>query len=334
MTGPGMTNPADPGGMTPPGAASAPTRSGLSRVPWQALLLVAGGIWGCSFLFMKLGLQSFTPIQVGFGRLAIGAATLLLLCRVTGTRLPRGPIWRHLAVTGLLFGSIPFVLFAYGETRVSSILAGIINAATPLTTLAATLVAFREERPTPDRMAGLLVGFAGILVVLGAWNGIGGGELPGVLACVGAIVCYGIAYPYSRRHIIPAGPGPLAIATGQVVMSAALLVPVAAGEVLLGGGAIRLPIAIDTALGMLALGALGSGVAYALNTQVIAVVGAAVASSVTYVTPFVAVVAGVLFLAEPVSANEPAGALVVLLGVAIAQGRIRRPRRAPVSAAA
>lgn len=314
--------------------APAPVHAGtLSRVPWPALLLAAGAIWGCSFLFMKLGLQSFTPIQVGFGRLVIGALTLLVLCRVTGTRLPRGEAWRHLAVTGLLLGSVPFVLFAYGETRVSSILAGIINAATPLTTLAVMLVAFPEERPTRDRIAGLLVGFAGILVVLGAWNGIGGGELPGVLACVAAITCYGIALPYNRRHLSRTGEGPLALATGQVVMSALLLVPVATGEVLLGGGQVLLPIALDTAVGMLALGALGSGVAYVLNQQVIAVAGASVASSVTYITPLVAVVAGVAFLAEPVSANEPLGAMVVLLGVAIAQGRIRLARRPQPEAA-
>lgn len=215
--------------------------SGLARAPWPALLLAAGAIWGCSFLFMKLGLQSFTPIQVGFGRLVLGALTLLAVCRLSGTRLPRRRTWRHLAVTGLLFGSIPFVLFAYGETQVSSVLAGIINAATPLTTLAVTLLAFPEERPTRGRILGLLIGFAGILVVLGAWNGIGAGELPGVLACVGAITCYGIGFPYNRRHLSATGDGPLAIATGQVVMSALLLVPVAAGEVLLGGGHVHPP---------------------------------------------------------------------------------------------
>lgn len=314
---------------------TAPHAGTLSRVPWPALLLAAGGIWGCSFLFMKLGLQSFTPIQVGFGRLAIGALTLLLLCRLTGTRLPRGEAWRHLAITGLFLGSIPFTLFAFGETQVSSILAGIINAATPLSTLAVMLVAFPEERPTRDRIVGLLVGFAGILVVLGAWNGIGEGQLPGVAACVGAITCYGIALPYNRRHLSRSGEGPLALATGQVVMSALLLVPVAAGEVLLGGGRVVLPIAPDTALGMLALGALGSGVAYVLNQQVIAVAGASVASSVTYITPLVAVVAGVALLGERLTLNEPIGALVVLLGVAIAQGRLRlvRSTRAPTTAA-
>jgi drug/metabolite transporter (DMT)-like permease len=109
-------------------------RSSRAR-PWQVSFLALGAIWGCSFLFIKLGLQSLTPVQVAFGRVAIGAITLLGIARLTRTALPRSArTWRHLSVTALLFCSLPFTLFAFGETHVSSILAGIINAATPLTT--------------------------------------------------------------------------------------------------------------------------------------------------------------------------------------------------------
>ena len=302
----------------------------VRSAPWQVWFVAIGVIWGCSFLFIKLGLESFTPVQVAFGRLAIGALTLLLLARATGTPLPRRrSTWGHLAVLALLFCSIPFTLFAWGETQVSSIVAGIVNSFTPLMVLAVVLVAFPEQRPGPERAVGLGVGFAGVVVVLAPWNGLGGGSLLGVLACLGAVLCYGIGFPYLRRYVVPTGEPPIAIATGQVLLGALFLVPVVVVTALAGQGGITTPISSATVLGMLALGALGSGIAYAVNTRIVILAGATVASSVTYITPVVAVVAGAFVLAEPLSWNEPLGALVVLLGVAISQGRIRvaRPMR-------
>jgi drug/metabolite transporter (DMT)-like permease len=303
----------------------------LRAAPWQLWFLALGVIWGCSFLFIKLGLQSLSPFQVAFGRVLIGAITLQLVARATGTRLPRGRrAWGHLAVVGLLFCSIPFTLFAYGETQVSSILAGIINATTPLMTLLVALAAFPEQRPPRDRIAGLGVGFAGVLIVVGAWNGLGGGELLGVLACLGATLCYGIAWLYTRRHLAGMPEGPIAVATAQVGMGALFLLPVVVVASVAEGGGVRLPVSPDTVLGMLALGALGSGFAYVLSNHLVIEAGATVASSVTYLTPLVAVVAGSLFLAEPLAWYQPVGGAVVLLGVAITQGRIRLPaQRAP-----
>lgn len=306
----------------------------LRSAPWQLSFLLLGAIWGCSFLFIKLGLQSFTPVQVAFGRLAIGAVVLLVVARLTGTRLPlRRETWRHLAVVALLFCSIPFTLFAFGETQVSSILAGIINAVTPLAVLVVTLVAFPEERPTRERMIGLAVGFAGVLVVIGAWNGLGAGELLGVLACAGAVLCYGIAYPYTRRNLAGTGESPLAIATGQVALGALFLLPIVVLTGVLGAGTVVTPVAVDTVIGMVALGALGSGIAYVLSTQIVIAAGASVASSVTYIVPLFAVAAGSLVLSEPLAWYQPVGGAIVLLGVAISQGRIRIPGRWRVGAA-
>lgn len=300
----------------------------IRDLPWQVSFLALGAIWGCSFLFIKLGLQSLTPVDVAFGRLAIGAAVLLVLARLTGTPLPRArSTWRHLTVVALLFCSIPFTLFAYGETHVSSILAGIINSTTPLATLAVVLAAFPDEGVTRERIAGLVLGFAGVLVVLGAWEGLAGGELAGVLACAAAVCCYGIAFPYTRRHLVATGEGPIALATGQVLLGAVFLAPVVAVTTLLGAGGIATPIAASTIVGMLALGGLGSGIAYVLNTRIVMVAGGTVASSVTYITPLVAVIVGVAFLGEPLSWHEPVGGLIVLLGVAVAQGRVRLPAR-------
>jgi len=299
-------------------------------VPWQLLFLALGLIWGCSFLFIKLGLQSFTPVQVAFGRLTIGATTMLLISAATRTPLPRArSTWRHLCVTALLFCAIPWTLFAFGETHVPSILAGIINGATPLAALIVVMTAFPEERPSRERIAGLVVGFGGVLVVLGVWNGFEGGEIAGIVACVAAIACYGMAYPFSRRHLAGTGDGPIAIATGQMLLGTLVLLPVVVAEAALGLGSVRTPIATDTILGMLALGALGSGIAYVLNTTILFTAGGTIASAVTYVTPVVAVFVGVAFLGEALRWYEPVGTVVVLLGVAVTQGRIRLrvPRR-------
>ncbi len=304
----------------------------LRAAPWQLWFLALGAIWGCSFLFIKLGLQSFTPVQVAFGRVVIGAVVLQVVARATGTRFPRGwRTWRHLAVVGLLFCSIPFTLFAYGETQVSSILAGIINATTPLMALLVALAGFPEQRPGRDRMVGLGVGFAGVLVVVGAWNGLGGGELLGVLACAGATLCYGIAYLYTRRHLAALPEGPIAIATSQVSLGAVFLLPVVSVVTIADGGGVTTPLGLDTMLGMLALGAFGSGFAYVLSNHIVIEAGATVASSVTYITPLFAVTAGAFFLAEPLAWYQPVGGAIVLLGVAIAQGRIRLPGRPAAS---
>jgi drug/metabolite transporter (DMT)-like permease len=289
-----------------------------TRLPWQLAFLVLASIWGCSFLLIKLGLAGLNPIQVSFARVAIGAITLVLVSGLSRTRLPRSrTVWRHLFVMAVLMNVVPFILFSYGETHVSSILAGIINGATPLTTLAVILIAFPEEEPTRNRVVGLLIGFSGLLVVVGIWNGLGAGELTGILACIGAICGYGIAYPYGRRHVVGLSDGPISVATGQMLAATLMLLPLAA----LSGGTTG-PITSSVVLSMLALGALGTGIAYVLNYRIVAAAGATTASTVTYLTPLVAILVGFIFLNEPLSWNEPIGGLIVVLGVAVSQGRL------------
>jgi drug/metabolite transporter (DMT)-like permease len=254
--------------ITPGPGSSTPT-----RLPWQLAFVLVAAMWGCSFLFIKLGLAGLNPIQVAFARCAFGAITLVLLSRVSRTRLPRDrTTWRHLGVMAVLMNVIPFILFSYGETHVSSILAGIINGATPLTTLVVILLAFPEEEPTRSRVVGLLIGFAGLLVVVGVWNGLGAGELSGILACIGAICCYGVAFPYSRRHISGLADGPISVATGQMLLATLMLVPLTA----ISGGTTG-PITTSVVLSMVALGALGTGFAYVLNYRIVAAAGATTA---------------------------------------------------------
>lgn len=186
-------------------------------LPWQVSFVLLATTWGCSFWWIKLGLEYFSPVEVAFGRIALGALALLITCVVTKTHLPRRrSTWRHLAVVAILLNSVPFSLFAFGETHVSSIIAGLINAMTPLATLAVLLIAFPEETPTRERVIGLILGFLGVLVVLGVWDGLRNGQLIGTLACVGAVCCYGVAFPYARRHLSNDPEATLAKATGQV----------------------------------------------------------------------------------------------------------------------
>ena len=300
------------------------------RIPWQVLFLLLSAIWGCSFWWIKVGLEMLAPVQLAFVRLAVGAGALWLVAGLTRTRIPRNPsTWRHLFVVAMLMNAAPFTLFAIGEQHISSLLAGIINATTPLTTLAVILLAFPEEKPTAERVAGLLVGFVGTLVVVGIWQGLGSNELTGILACLGAVTGYGIAYPYVKRHLSGLPETGVGLATGQITCAAIVLLPFA-----VLAGPLPGPVAFGPVAAMLALGALGSGIAFALNYQIVREAGPSVASTVTYLTPLFAVVVGMAFLGEHVSWYEPVGGLVVVLGVAVAQGRLRGVLGVPARMAA
>ena len=170
---------------------------------WPAQLLLLALIWGASFMCIKVELDDgIAPVHVAFLRCALGAPTLLLILAITKDRLPRDrAFWGHVLVLGTLMNAAPFALFAYGETEVSSLLAGIFNALTPLMTLLFSIGLLPDEPPTREKVAGLLVGFLGVVVVLAPWRGLGAGSLLGALACIGAATCYGVGFPTMRRHL-------------------------------------------------------------------------------------------------------------------------------------
>ena len=289
------------------------------RSSWLPRYIALGIVWGCSFIFIKLGLEFLTPIGVAFGRCSLGALALLVISRIRKVSLPKDrKLWFHLWVVCLLLNVIPGILFALAETKVTSILAGIINAVTPLMTLLAIMIAFRNEKPKRSQVIGLLCGFTGVLVVLGAWRGLGVNPLGSVLALLLAVACYGISFPYMRTFVIPHQLRPEALATTQVSLAALTLLPL-----YLFDGIAKDVYRPGPVLAMLALGIFGSGIAYIWNFTIVTAAGSAIASSVTYVTPLVAVLVGVIFLNEPVLWNEPVGGLIVLLGAAIGQERIR-----------
>ncbi|MEN9687508.1 MAG: hypothetical protein RL381_520 [Actinomycetota bacterium] len=279
-------------------------------------------VWGCSFIFIKLGLEFLTPFGVAFGRCALGAATLLIIAKARGFSLPRDrTVLFHLWIVALLLNVIPGIFFALAETEVTSILAGIINAVTPLMTLIAIMVVNREEKPKAFQFIGLLLGFTGVLIVLGAWNGLGDNPLWAILVLLGAVSCYGISFPYTRRFVIPYKLRPESIVATQLTLGAITLLPL-----YLFDGIAKDEYRLGPLLGMLGLGVFGSGIAYLWNFRVMERAGSAIASSVTYLTPVVAVIVGVIFLNEKITWYEPVGACVVLLGAAIAQERIKISR--------
>ena len=285
---------------------------------WLGLYIALGIVWGCSFIFIKLGLEFLTPFGVAFGRCALGALALLIYLKIKGLSLVRDrKMIGHLWVVALLLNVIPGILFAWAETEVTSILAGIINAVTPLMTLIAIIVVSRNEKPTTPQVVGLLLGFLGVLTVLGAWKGLGDNPLWAILILLAAVTCYGFSFPYSRRFILPAQLKPEVMAATQVTLGAITLLPL-----FLFNGIAKNEYRLGPVLAMVALGVFGSGFAYIWNFTIMRDAGSAIASSVTYVTPVVAVAVGLIFLQEKLHWYEPVGALIVLLGAAIAQGRI------------
>ena len=287
---------------------------------WRTEFVILGATWGSSFLFIKVLAGHWPALWVAFGRVALGAATLLVLVRLRRERLAfERRLWGHLLITAVLFNAAPFTLYAFGEKYVPSVIAGLWNATTPLWVLAGSLAMLPEETPTPARILGLGVGFLGVVMLLGPWHGLGGSELKGHLACAGAAVCYGAGFLYTRRHLAGRAASGLALSAGQLICATAILavlVPFA--------GSPTSHIGLDGLGSLLALGMLGTGIAYVLNYAVVRAAGATVASTVTYLIPVFSTVLGVVVLGEQLSWNQPAGAAILLAGIAISQGLPRR----------
>ncbi|WP_229070044.1 DMT family transporter [Actinoplanes sp. DH11] len=292
---------------------------------WLPAFLALAVIWGTSFLLIKVGVRELHPIWLTFGRVAAGALTLLVVLAVTRDRLPRDArLWGHLVVIALVGVVLPFTLFGYGEQRVSSVLAGIWNAATPLVALPLAVLVFRAERMTVNRAAGIGLGFAGVMVVLGVWRGVGGSQLTGQLLCFAAAMCYAVAIPYQKRFVAGRTGSGVSLAAAQLLVALAQLA--VAAPLLAGAPPNPAGLSTQVILSVLALGALGTGLAFVLNFHVIRVAGVTASSSVTYLMPVVATVVGVTILREELHWNQPVGALVVLLGVAVSQGLLTRRR--------
>ncbi|MFJ5548897.1 DMT family transporter [Streptomyces sp. NPDC093225] len=286
---------------------------------WRIRFAVLAVVWGFSFLFMKVGTETYAPVQVSFGRVLFGSAVLCAALAVRRERLPRGlRTWGHLAVAAVLLNTLPFTLFAYSELTIPSSLAGICNATSPLWGMALSLVALSEDRPSRRRVAGLGIGFVGVLTVLGAWSGFSGLDAKGTAMALLASFCYPVGWIYVRRTLASREGSPLAMTAGQLLLSTVqlgLVLPVLSG--------VPTGFALMPTLAVLALGALGTGYALQAQYALVTEVGPTTAQMVTYFIPVIATAAGVLALGEELHWNTPVGAVIVLIGAALTQSRPR-----------
>jgi len=283
-----------------------------------------GLVWGASFLFMKVALDGVSFYQVAWARLVFGGLTLGLVVLLTRQRLPRERVvYLHFLVIAITNCVIPHLAFAWAEQYVSSGLASIYNAVTPITTALMVTLAFHVEKLNRGQILGIGIGIAGVIVIIAPWQHAAfTGDLAGQLACLLAATCYGFSFGYIRKFLshrpIPGATFAfLNIGVAGAIML--LLTPVIAWQ----------PVDLTPGIvaSLLTLGILGTGIAYIWNINVLRAWGPTNASTVTYITPVVGVLLGVIVLGETFSANQPAGAALVLVGILFTQQRIRLSRR-------
>jgi drug/metabolite transporter (DMT)-like permease len=283
------------------------TRSALPRIALLAL------IWGSAFLWIKLADHGFSAVEVTLARLALGAAVLFAIVRVRREQVPHsGRLWAQIAVAALFANAVPYLLFAVAEQTVNSSTAGIINATTPLWTVVLALAVRHQESVSGWQAAGLVVGFAGAVLIFTPWHTAGGLFSPGGLECLAASVSYAVSYIYMDRYLARRGIGPVVLSACQLAAAAVML------AIALGVSGVQTPhVTVENVAAIAVLGIIGTGFAYVLNYQIITSEGATVASTVTYLLPVVAIVLGVLVLGESVTVTTLAGIALVLAGVAL-----------------
>jgi drug/metabolite transporter (DMT)-like permease len=289
-------------------------------VDWRLRFGLLSLVWGFSFLFMKVGTEAFAPFQVTLGRLVSGTAVVAVAMAVKREQLPRGVwTWAHLAVAGFLLNALPFSLFAFSELTIPSSLAGICNATSPLWGMALSLVALSEDRPTRRRVAGLGIGFLGVLTVLGVWQGFHGLDVTGTALALLASLSYPVGWIYVRRTLAGSSHSHLSLTGAQLGLATLQLAVVTP---LFTTVPTRFP--VMPLLAVAALGTLGTGLAFLIQYDLVAEIGPTTAQMVTYFTPVIATAAGVVLLGESLSWSTPVGAVIVLAGAALTQARPRR----------
>ncbi|WP_159450118.1 DMT family transporter [Demequina sp. NBRC 110056] len=301
--------------------------SPLSDVPLRAWLPYFLGVslaWGSSFLFIAVALREFAPAQVGLGRLLFGAVVLIAMVAAL-RRLPR-LTWRavvSLGVVGAFMSGIPLILIPLAQQHLTSILASLLNATTPLWTALFVALLIPSERVSRLQLVGLVLGAAGIAVLLGAWNVA---DFPAVGAglMLAATACYGIGSTLSRVLLNRVHESPVVLSATQISLSVLIVAPFALAAPAPEAGAIALDSVSLWAI--IALGVTGTSFAYVWFWKIVKAAGATTATSVTYVVPVVATVLGVVVLGERLHWYEPVGAAIVLTGVWLAQ---RKPKPRP-----
>lgn len=315
---------------TPPPAASsaAYSRLSLSARDW-ALLLTLSVLWGGSFFFAKVAVAEIPPLTLVALRVAIAAVALHVVLAATGRRSPifdrRFPAYLLL---GVINNVIPFSLIFWAQQSIPSGIAAILNATTPIFTLVLATLLTADDRATPLKIAGIALGFSGVVLMLG--TGLAGGgdiHLLAEIACLGAAFSYGFSALLARRLSASA---PIMLATGQLTGSSLVMIPLA----LLVEAPWTVAMPSDAAIASVAALALAStALAYLLYFAIVRSAGATNASLVTYLVPMTAILLGALILDERLGLADYGGMVLIIGGIALAQGRLRRLRKtaAPVT---
>lgn len=295
------------------------TNPKMSAADWGIIMLLSL-LWGGAFFMIELGLRGFPPNTLVFLRMALAVPPMLMALRFMGHRLPSDrKSWTQLFILGAINAALPFILFFWGQTQIDSSLASVLNATTPLWGVVTAHFLTRDEKATPARVAGVLLGLAGIIVMIGpeALGGITSGVLA-QLACLTATLLYALAAVYGRT-LSQSTMTPLVVATGQVMTAAILMLPV----MLLVDQPWTLPVAgWDAWAGAIGLAIPSTAVAYFFYFRVIDSAGASNAMLVAFIMPVVAIILGVLALGETVEVKEWAGAALIALGLIAIDGRL------------
>lgn len=284
------------------------------------LLLFLAALWGPSFLFIKVAVAEIPPLTIVMGRVGVGGILLYVILRLQRRNLPPlGRVWLHFAFAAIVQNAIPFLLFGWGEQYIDSALAAILNGTTPLFTLLLAHLFTTDDRLTPTKSLGALIGFSGLALLI-APSLLGGVKATtwGLIAVATASLCYGIAIVYGSRNL--RGLPPMVAPTAQLLLATLFMIPLS----LLVERPFSLPAPSWPALAsLLALGVFGTGLAFVIYYRIMEQTSATYVSMVTYLVPIFGVILGVVILNEQLGWNAYLGCALILLGVMIVNGVFR-----------
>ena len=299
--------------------ANAPVKPAISAAVW-AMLLALSLLWGASFFFARIAVHEVPPLFLVLFRVAIAALALHLYLASKGEWASfRAQPFLPFLLLGLLNNAIPFSLLFIAQTSLGAGLASILNALVPFWTVIAANRLTSDEKISPGKLTGILLGIFGAAVIIspGAASGLGA-PIWAQLAVIGAGISYAFASIYSKRF---KGVPPAVTATGQLTAAALIMLPVA---FLAHGTFDPASISAQVWAVILALALASTALAYILFFRIIAAAGATIVSLVTLLVPISAVLLGALLLGERLSWNEFAGMALIALGLVTIDGRLAR----------
>lgn len=298
---------------------SLPVQKTMAASDW-ALLILLSVVWGGSFLFVGIAVKELPPLTIVALRVVLAAIVLRLVLAVMGMGLPRErSVWLAFLGMGILNNAIPFTLIVWGQSHIASGLASILNATTPLFTVVVAHALTTDERLTGQRMAGVVVGFAGVALMIGATAfEVRDASIPAQVAVLGAALSYAFAGVFGRRFKAM-GLAPLPTAAGQVTASSVLLLPLA----LLVERPWSLPLpSAGALLSVAGLALLSTAFAYILFFRLLARAGATNVGLVTFLIPVSAILFGGLILGERLELRHFAGMGLIGAGLILIDGRL------------